>query len=357
MVKFMHETKQFSCHFDLKKILDPEEDGPNIGVFEGFASTFGNVDRMDDIIVKGAFARTLSDHRDRDRQIRMLSQHDRSELIGGFPSQLAREDDKGLFVVGNINLDTQTGKEAFSLMKQGVLQDLSIGFIIRDSEMQDGKQLIKEVDLFEISLVTEPANQEAQITTIKSIVPFQDLPLAHIRTPWNKEQSADHLHKFIDEDGKPGDAYGDAFLWRERAIADELNAYKLPIATVIDDELVAIPKALFAAAAILFARGSMDIPLQDQPGVIKNIERYYEKMGRESPFVKGFCPDEIKTLSRGDLVKFLRAQPPLSKAGAEYLAQGIMGGSGDQVAEKQADGLQHLHTTLQTILKKDQQHA
>ncbi|MEE8263264.1 MAG: HK97 family phage prohead protease [Gammaproteobacteria bacterium] len=309
---------------------------------------------MDDIIVKGAFAGTLGEHRARDRQIRMLFQHNRSELIGGFPSELAREDGKGLFIVGHINLDTQTGREAFSLMKQGVLEDMSIGFIILDSEMQDGKQLIKEIKLFEISLVAEPANIEAQITAIKSVLPFKDLPLADIRTPWNK---TDGLRKFIDEDGVPGDTYGDAFLWCDREAEGELASYKLPIATVIDDELVVIPKAVFAAAAMLSTPMGMGIPSRDRPDVIKNIERYYEKMGRESPFEKGFCPDEMKTLSRGDLVKFLRSQPPLSKAGAEYLAQGIMGGSGDQVAEKQADGLQHLHTTLQTILKKDQQHA
>lgn len=325
--------KHFDCHFQVDKLIDPEDGGPNIGKFEGFASTFGNVDRMDDIMVKGCFEVTLKDHDRRDRQIRMLFQHDRWTLIGGFPISKAKEDDRGLFVEGNVNLDTQAGAEAFSLMKQGVLEDMSIGFIIRDSEMNDGKQLIKEVDLMEISLVTEPANQEAQITAIKSIVDFKDLPLSS----GNEALGGDRGMSITE---------AAAYLWHKDGSSD----FKMQIAVYIDGELKAIPKAIFAAAASTQS-STAQIPEGAYPGIIKNIERYYEKMGRESPFEKGFSPDEMKCLGRGDLVKFLRSQPLLSKSGAEYLSQGIMGGSGDQAAEKQADGLRNLRDTLHSLKK------
>ncbi len=346
----MGEIKYFDCHFQVKDLHDPEEDGPNIGKFEGFASTFGNADRVDDVIVKGAFQNTLADHNNRNRQIRMLFQHHRGNLIGGFPIADAKEDDIGLFVKGNINLDTQGGKEAFSLMKQGVLEDMSIGFIIRDSEMRDGMQFIKEVELFEISLVIEPANPEARITAIKAVVPFQDLPLADISRPWDSDAADGRIREFTGSEDSPSDTYKNAFLWYDRANGDQFGAYKLLIATVIDGRMMAVPRGVFAAAAAMQgARGGVFIPEVDRPGVIRNIERYYEKMGRESPFDKGFSPDEMKGLSRGDLVAFLRSEPPLSKNGAEFIASKIYGGSGDQAADNASDGLRSLKTTLTTI--------
>lgn len=347
-----NERKHFDCHFEVKAVNEPEE-GENIGTFEGYASTFGNADRVDDIIVKGAFVDTLKSHQDRNRQIRMLSQHDRHNLIGGFPSQDAFEDERGLFVKGNINLDTQRGRENFALMKQGVLEDMSIGFIIRDSEMNDGMQFIKEVELFEISLVTEPANPEAQITAIKAVVPFQDLPLADIARPWDSEAAVGRIREATGSEDTPSDTYRNAFLWYDRANADDFGAYKLPIATVIDGRMTAVPRGVFAAAAAMQgARGGVFIPENDRPGVIRNIERYYEKMGRESPFEKGFSPSEIKGLGRGDLVAFLRSGPVLSKSGAEYVAAQIHGGSGEQAADTQADGLLALKATLNKHFKE-----
>lgn len=351
-----NERKYFDCHFEVKAVSEPG-DGESIGKFEGYASTFGNADRVDDIIVKGAFANTLKDHQDRNRQIRMLSQHDRHNLIGGFPSQDAFEDDRGLFVKGNVNLDTQRGREAFSLMKQGVLEDMSIGFIIRDSEMNDGMQFIKEAELFEISLVTEPANPEAQITAIKAVVPFQDLPLADIGRPWDSEAAVGRVREATGSEDTPSDTYRNAFLWFDRANADEFGAYKIPIATVIDGRMTAVPRGIFAAAAALQgARGGVFIPENDRPAVIRNVERYYEKMGRESPFEKGFSPAELKSCTLSELKSLFRAGTPLSASGAEYVVSQIKQGSGKQAPDNQADGLRALKKTLNKH-RKEKSHA
>lgn len=354
----MNELKHFYCTFQLKGLHDPDEDGPNIGRFSGYASTFGNIDRTDDVIEKGAFTESLEDLRSRDRQIRMLSQHDRFELIGGFPPGMAREDDRGLFVEGNINLDTIKGAESFSLMKQGVLTDLSIGFIPVESERIDGINHITKIELFEISLVTEPANIEARITAIKAIVPFQDLPLADIGMAWDSEAAIVRVKEFTESEDVPPDTYRNGFLWHDRSEAQEFGSYKLLIATVIDGQMVAVPRGVFAAAAAMQgARGGVFIPEQDRPGVIRNIERYYEKMGRESPFEKGFSPDELKGLGRGDLVGFLRSSPLLSKNGAEFVASRIHTRSVDQANDNQADGLRTLRNTLISLRNEGRRHA
>jgi phage head maturation protease len=80
------------------------------------------------------------------------------------------EDDRGLKVVGKLALDTTRGKEAHALLKMGALNGLSIGFVSkqwsydRDTEVRT----LTEVDLWEVSMVTFPANGKARVTNVKA---------------------------------------------------------------------------------------------------------------------------------------------------------------------------------------------
>jgi HK97 family phage prohead protease len=147
--------------------------GIEVGIIEGYASTW-DLDRGADIIMEGAFTETLATLAAQGRTIRMLSGHDYSDLIGGFPVKDCRQDSKGLYVKGEINLEVQTGREAYALAKQGVLCDMSIGFSLPMDSVEfkevDGTiiRFIKKLELWEISLVPEPMNPNAQITAVKS---------------------------------------------------------------------------------------------------------------------------------------------------------------------------------------------
>jgi len=178
------EKKFLLSKFDINETKEVEVEGKLYGLIKGYASTFNNIDRGYDRIKKGAFKKTLEDHANRNRQIRMYSQH--QKLIGGFPE--FKETDKGLLVSGNVNLDVQEGKEIYSLAKQGVISDLSIGYIARevkftDEEFVDEKnnkvtRTIRDIlslDLYEVSLVSEPMNQNAVITSIKSLQNITDV--------------------------------------------------------------------------------------------------------------------------------------------------------------------------------------
>jgi len=158
---------------ETKEVTD--DDGQRFGIIKGYGSTFGNIDRGGDRVLKGAFKKTLADHRRRDRQIRMLSQH--GSLIGGW--QKFKEDDNGLLLEGRVNLQVQKGQEAYSLAKQGVLEDLSIGYWASETEWvkEDGKDVrnLKEINLFEVSIVDEPMNVMAQITDVKKITDVSDI--------------------------------------------------------------------------------------------------------------------------------------------------------------------------------------
>jgi HK97 family phage prohead protease len=147
------------------KALNFKADDVNTGArtFAGYASTF-DADLGNDIISKGAFNKTLKERGDR---VKILWQH--ADPIGK-PTSM-NTDSKGLFVEGKIS-KTRLGDEAVELMNDGVIDQMSIGFSIpagkseRDSK---GMRLINEVKLFEFSLVTFPMNENAFVTSIKSV--------------------------------------------------------------------------------------------------------------------------------------------------------------------------------------------
>lgn len=138
------------------------------GSVEGYGSVFGVRDNYDDVIAPGAFAASLREHQAGGTMPAMLWQHDPSEPIGVWTAMT--EDDKGLRITGRLALDTVRGKEAHALLKMGALNGLSIGFVSRqwvydrDTEVRT----LTEIDLWEVSLVTFPANQKARVTQVKA---------------------------------------------------------------------------------------------------------------------------------------------------------------------------------------------
>jgi HK97 family phage prohead protease len=156
------------------------EDIDESGGFKGWGSTFGgNPDAHGDIIVKGAFKDTIAEGGRNRNGIAMLYQHNPREPIGIWTK--LEELDKGLYVEGELILDVQTAKEAFSLMRRGAIKGLSIGYDIprlengmRDPDayeiVEKGDswiRFLKRLELWEISLVTFPANIGANVTTVK----------------------------------------------------------------------------------------------------------------------------------------------------------------------------------------------
>jgi len=148
-----------------------EKDGVNIGIVEGHIATW-DVDRGDwtgvkDRFVKGAFLESIERHKETNRPVRLKDMHGRT--IGGFPIETVREDEKGLFGIGEINLDVQLGQEAYALAKQGVYSDFSIGWEKKKAETKDGIREISKAEIWEGSIVDEPMNPFANITAVKGI--------------------------------------------------------------------------------------------------------------------------------------------------------------------------------------------
>jgi len=164
--------KTFDFSLESKSLSDA-------GEFEGYASTFGNLDSGGDIVEPGAFIESVVAAKRDGRNIPMLWQHDQREPIGVWKD--ISEDAKGLFVRGTLILDgDQTAQRAYGKLKAGALGGMSIGYRIPPGGAEHDEKRratrLKKIDLREISLVTMPMNIEARVTTVKSILDAGKLP-------------------------------------------------------------------------------------------------------------------------------------------------------------------------------------
>ncbi|MEL6364680.1 MAG: HK97 family phage prohead protease [Pseudomonadota bacterium] len=137
---------------------------------EGLAAVFGEPDENGDVIRPGAFRATLIQRPA--SAVRMLYQHKADEPIGRW--RRLRETERGLLAEGEISLDTERGREAWSLARFGALDGLSIGFRTRIARPAPGGRELLAVDLWEISMVTFPMAPGARLTRIGEL---EDAPV------------------------------------------------------------------------------------------------------------------------------------------------------------------------------------
>jgi HK97 family phage prohead protease len=164
------KREQKTFPFEVKAIEDT-------GEFSGYLSVFGNVDSWRDIVMPGAFAETLAEWNAKGRLPPVLWQHRSGEPIGPFTKM--HEDTKGLYVEGRLLVDElQRAKEAHALVKHKVVSGMSIGFETIGEEWDKENRLRKltKVKLWEGSIVTFPANEQAQIEAVKSALESGGVP-------------------------------------------------------------------------------------------------------------------------------------------------------------------------------------
>ncbi|MCV6598450.1 MAG: HK97 family phage prohead protease [Mangrovicoccus sp.] len=131
-------------------------------VIEGYASLFGSADQSGDIVVKGAYAKSLAAKAAAGRAVKLLWQHDPAQPIGIWDE--IREEERGLYVKGRLLTEVTRAQEAACLIAAGALDGLSIGYrTIKASRNEQGQRLLTEVDLWEVSVVTFPMLPEARI--------------------------------------------------------------------------------------------------------------------------------------------------------------------------------------------------
>jgi uncharacterized protein len=165
----VEDDEKSSEFLDIKsEIKAYNESDEEYGTFEGYGSIFNNTDLGNDVVIPGAFSRSLK--KTGPKGVKLLYQHKTEMPIGVFEE--IEEDSKGLRVRGRLAMKTQGGQEAYELMKMGALDGLSIGFRVspkgQSYDAKTKRRMIKEVELMEISLVTFPMNPRAKVRSVKA---------------------------------------------------------------------------------------------------------------------------------------------------------------------------------------------
>lgn len=136
------------------------------GEFEGHGSIFGNVDLGGDVVMPGAFKRSLAAHKSTGTLPQMFWMHDPSRVPGKWMDM--SEDEDGLMVKG-VLADTPLGNEVHTLLKMDAVRGLSIGYRTIDHDYdREGTRIIKEAELWEVSVVSLPMNPLAQVAHVKA---------------------------------------------------------------------------------------------------------------------------------------------------------------------------------------------
>lgn len=139
--------------------LSFKEDGHG---FTGYAARFGTKDQGGDLIVPGAFTKTLKSRTRRP----LLWQHDTRKPIG--VERSLKQDGNGLFGHWDLLTNTEPGKYAYEALKSGAISGMSIGYVPSDVEFAGDTRKLLVVDLLENSIVTLPMHEDAQVQSVKA---------------------------------------------------------------------------------------------------------------------------------------------------------------------------------------------
>jgi HK97 family phage prohead protease len=147
------------------------------GEFSGYLSVFGNEDAYGDVVMPGAFKDSLKEWEGKGKLPPILWQHNWHEPVGPFTKLI--EDKKGLYFEGKLLIaDVQRAREAHALVKNNVVSGMSMGFntLVQQEDHENNTRQLLKVKLWEGSIATFPANEEAQIEAVKSILDSGVLP-------------------------------------------------------------------------------------------------------------------------------------------------------------------------------------
>jgi len=275
----------------------------------------------------------------------------------GYPvakaTKIRKEEDKIIFVPEFA--DTEEGRKVKYLVENGFLKMTSIGFIpkkvlwkddfetlkeldpewynARKKELSHANRVIFESELLELSFVPIPANPSAEIVMqgkglnlcafkapkmtveesddellieisgdVKKVVPFKDTPV-DMEARWDGRAAIKALREWAsDADGNINFAkYRQGFAWYDAENADNLTAYKLPHHFIENGKLVAIWRGVVTAmAALLGARGGVDIPDEEKKSVYNHLAKHYKAVDRKPPEFRKWEPREVLAATEED---------------------------------------------------------
>lgn len=281
-------------------------------VLRGYAATFHDVDRVQDAIQPGAFAKCLDRMKSKGESLQLYLNHQLDIPIGSI--EAVGEDKKGLRYEAHLPKDDALVRDrVVPQIRRRSLKANSFGYKVKKSERRksDNVRLLQEIDIYEISVVGMPANPAALIEHIsKSVTPYQDdLPIEPRDRVWDAECALRRIQsKFVDGEGKPTEEARRAFLFVDEEKADDWSAYKLQIADVDENGgLICSRHAIYRAVASLSGarKGGLGLSEDVEEAIRENLGRYYDRLNLKAPFSSISIP-EWKALSADEREARLR---------------------------------------------------
>lgn len=118
-----------------------------------------------------------------------------------------------------------------------------------------------------------------------AVTAFQDLPLADRDREWDGAAAEKRVRAWAGAEDEPNQQYRDAHVWYDADAKQNFTAYKLLVADVVGGKLVAVPRGVFAAAAVMQgSRGGVDLPAKDVDRVKSHLAKYYAKLDETPPW-------------------------------------------------------------------------
>ncbi|MDQ2626578.1 MAG: HK97 family phage prohead protease [Actinomycetota bacterium] len=168
------------------KLKAGPDDGLEEGQFTAYASVFGNVDSYGDVVMPGAFAKTLAEWTKSGNPIPLLFGHNMSDPdynLGGVLS--AEEDAVGLKITAQLDLENPKAAQTYRMLKGRRINQMSFAYdeIESGPATHDGNHVweLRELKLYEVSIVTLGANQETEILAVKSMPSVAERTLRDIK--------------------------------------------------------------------------------------------------------------------------------------------------------------------------------
>lgn len=271
-----------------------------------------------------------------------------------------KKEDNRLTFEPVFSVATQFARDIKALWDEGVLNAVSIGFIPKMRE----DNIFTESELLEISIVNVPSNPQALAMAkskgLNTSILDKETGSASLKTAdveWDAKGAVERMKELAsgpDKETMEWTKYQRGFAWFDDSDSKNFSAYKLPFADVIDSELKAVWKGIVSAqAALLGARGGVQLTDDDRRKAHELLGAYYRKFDKEQPEFKGFesIAEVIKSnLLDKDKIEFISALHSSTKE-TKPVDEGVV-----ETSEKQDNTHELLasamHLALQQINKQ-----
>ena len=273
------------------KVLDESR-----GIVEAWVNTMGVIDKDGDIIKPGAFDGSLGN-----LPIPVLSGHNQNDIVGKvvgaatIPVDGANPDGPHrLHATIQMNMQTQSGREAFSNVSGAYVREWSVGFNMPPDgakvENVDGHpvRIIEDVDWVETSTVVRGASPDTQTISSKSenMVDEKDAIPPHktdtTTGPWDSGEMLSRIPNDI-----PASEFKEMYAYVDpEKNEDTKQAYKFPhhdVSETGDIGAANIRGCQAAIAALNGARGGADVPTEDRRGIWKHVAAHMDDAGMTAP--------------------------------------------------------------------------